>query len=253
MMNYKSPKLFWNTRYSKYGKLSSGYTDEMIYRFDNKIRWSSFINVVNLKNADVILDVGCNHGSWSIKLAKMGMKVIGIDIISEAIETAKKSAKKESIQIKFKTMKIEDVDFKNGYFNKIISVTVMQHLLDDKIFLKTLKKFQKQLKNDGELILIESAANNQITEKLSYKRERSLSTHINLCKEAGFKLLKIRGISHLSVKFYYGIEYFSLPITLKKTIQYVGLVILNPIDIFLAKFKLLSRYSNLKLMVFNKI
>tara|TARA_B110000037_G_C17049869_1_gene477259 strand:- start:288 stop:1049 length:762 start_codon:yes stop_codon:yes gene_type:complete len=253
MTNLNTSKEFWSKRFRKYGKLSTGYTDEMIYKFDDKIRWNSFMHETNLKKGDVILDAGCNHGSWSIRLAKNGMEVTGIDLISAAIETAKKVAEKESIQIEFKEMKLEDIDFKENKFNKIVSITVMQHLLDDNLFLTTLKKFKKQLKNEGELILIESAANKQLVEKLSYKRERSLKKHINLCNRAGFKLIKIRGISHLSVRWYYGIEHFFSSKKAKRIIQYIGLVILNPIDIFLARFKLFSKYSNLKLMIFNKI
>ena len=253
MTELKKSKLFWEKRFRKYGKLSTGYTDEIIHKFDDKIRWVSFKREVSLEKGDVILDAGCNHGSWSIRLAQMGMKVIGIDLISEAIEMAKKNAEKASVKILFKNKKIEDVDFKENKFDKIISITVMQHLLQDNLFLITLKKYQKQLKKKGELIMIESAPDYERIEKLSYKRERSLATHINLCSQAGFELVKIKGINHLSLKWYYGIEHFFLPKKIKRMIQYIGLVILNPIDIFLSRFTRISKYSNLKLMVFSKI
>ena len=225
----------------------------MIHKFDDNIRWSSFKREAYLKRGDVILDAGCNYGPWSIRLAKMGMKVTGIDLIKEAIETAKKNAEKASVEILFKAMKVEDIDFKDNKFDKIISITVMQHILEDNLFLIALKKFQKQLKEGGKLILMESAANKQRIQKLPYKRERSLATHINLCNDAGFKLVKIKGISYLSVRWYYGIERFFIPNKIKRIIQYIGLVVLNPIDIFLARFTWLSKYSNLKLMIFNKI
>tara|TARA_X000001036_G_C20653112_1_gene795830 strand:+ start:976 stop:1734 length:759 start_codon:yes stop_codon:yes gene_type:complete len=246
-------KSFWENRFTKFNKLSSGYTDEIIQNFDNRIRWKSFIREVKLNKEDKILDIGCNHGLWSIKLAKLGMDVTGIDIISEAIDIAKKNAAKASLNISFKEMKAEDIDFKPNSFDKIISITVMQHILHDDLFIKTLYKYNNQLKQNGLLILMESASNKTKAENLRYKRERTLKTHLNLCKEAGFKLIKIRGVGHLSVRFYYAIDYFIKHQKIKQALQLFGLKILNPIDIFLARYFIFTKYSNLKLMLFKKI
>ena len=181
------------------------------------------------------------------------MDITGIDIISKAIEIAKKNAAKESLKISFKTMKVEDIDFKPNSFDKIISITVMQHILNDNLFKKTLHRFNSQLKYNGLLILMESASNKPKKEYLNYKRERTLKSHIDLCKEAGFKLIKIRGVGHLSVRFYYAIDYFIKHQKIKQALQLFGLKILNPIDIFLARYFIFTKYSNLKLMLFKKI
>lgn len=252
-MKPRDIKSFWDNRFVEFENLSSGYTNEIIQKFDNRIRWQSFIREVKLNQADKILDIGCNYGFWSIKLAKLGMDVTGIDIISKAIEIAKKNAAKASLQISFKAMKVEDIGFKPNSFDKIISITVMQHILNDNLFKKTLHKFNSQLKYDGLLILMESASNKPKTEYLNYKRERTLKTHLNLCQEAGFQLIKLRGISHLSVKWYYGIEYLIKQKKVKQIIQFFGLIVLNPIDIFLTRFSLFNKYAVLKLMVFKKI
>ena len=252
MIKLKNTKLFWDERFRKYGKSSTGYTDEIIHKFDDKIRWYSFLREGNLKRGEVILDAGCNHGAWSIRLAKMGLKVTGIDLIKEAIEVAKINADKESVIVEFKTIKVEDINFTKNKFDKIISITVMQHILEDNLFLVALNKFQSQLKKGGKLILIESAPNKKIVEKLTYKRERTLKTHITLFNKSGFKLKKVRGINHLSVRWYYIIEHFKISKKIKRQIQYPGLLILNPIDIFFTKFSCLAKYSNLKLMVFEK-
>ena len=252
MIRLKNTKLFWDKRFRKYGKFSTGYIDGVIHKFDDKIRWYSFLRESRLKSGEVILDVGCNHGDWSIRLAKMGLKVTGIDIIKEAIEVAKLNAKEASVDIEFKSIKVEDINFAQNKFDKIISITVMQHILEDKFFLIALKKFQRQLKSKGKLVLIESAPNKTIVEKLNYKRERTLEKHLALFSQAGFKLETIRGINHLSVRWYYIIEHFNFPKKIKNLIQYIGLTLLHPIDIFLAKFSCLAKYSNLKLMIFVK-
>ena len=245
-------KSFWDNRFIEFEKLSSGYTDEIIQKFDNRIRWKSFIKEVKLNKSDKILDVGCNHGIWSIKLAKLGMDVTGIDIIAKAIDTAKKNAAKASLNISFKAMKVEDINFNPNSFDKIISITVMQHILNDDIFKKTLRKFNTQLKHNGSLILMESASNKPKVENLDYKRERTLKSHLNLCLEAGFRLVKTRGVSHLSVRWYYGIENLIKQKKIKQVIQYFGLIVLNPIDIFLSRTSIFNKHAVLKLMVFKK-
>ncbi len=56
----------------------------------NLIKWQRIhpiLEVVGLKNK-IILDVGCNEGFFSIKLADMGAKVLGIDIDEHRIEKA---------------------------------------------------------------------------------------------------------------------------------------------------------------------
>ena len=86
-------------------------------------------------------------------LAKLGMDVTGIDLISKATELAK-NAEKESLNISFKVMKAEDINFNANSFDKIISITVMQHILNDDLFEKTFHKFNTQLKDNGLLILM---------------------------------------------------------------------------------------------------
>jgi len=61
------------------------------------------------------LDVCCGAGTNSIYLAKNGFKVRGIDISKKAIEIAKNRAKKEDLDIDFKTGDIMNLKTKNKY------------------------------------------------------------------------------------------------------------------------------------------
>ncbi|WP_132029753.1 class I SAM-dependent methyltransferase, partial [Keratinibaculum paraultunense] len=40
-----------------------------------------------------VLDVGCGTGNFSIKLAKMGCEVVGIDVSKEMLKVAEEKAK----------------------------------------------------------------------------------------------------------------------------------------------------------------
>ena len=102
---------YWKERFGKSGIFSSGYTDALIHRFDDNVRWKIFLKEAGLKKGDKILDVGCNYGPWSIKLAKKKMIVTGIDIIEDAIEVAKINAAKESLLITFENVNVENSSF----------------------------------------------------------------------------------------------------------------------------------------------
>ena len=129
----------------------------------------------------------------------------------------------------------------------------MQHLLNDVSFSKAIKNISRQLKSNGKLILLESAPNKKIIEKLSHKRERTLEEQKKVCEQFGLKLLKIKGVFSFSVKWYYGVQKFHLPKKGEHLIQYLGVIIFNQLDKFFSKFSLLSSHANLKLMVFKKI
>lgn len=249
-MKIQKDQIYWDERFKKNGIFSTGYTDNFIHKYDDKVRWKVFLKEVKLNQGEKILDVGCNYGPWSIRLAKKNMNVTGIDIVKDAIEIAKKNASNESLKINFYNVGIENASFKDREFDKIISITVLQHIMNDKKYLKSLINIKRQLKKDGKFLMIESAPNKKIDEKLRYKRERTMLEQIKFCEQAGLKLIKSKGVFNLSVKWYYGVKKFSLPIWFEKIIQYCGVKILNPLDFMLSRSSIFSRYSNLKLMIY---
>ena len=89
-MNQSDIKNYWDNKFELFEEHSSGYIDPYIQKIDDKIRWGTFIREVNLNPNEKILDAGCNFGLWSIRLAKLGLEVIGIDLINEAIKKQKK-------------------------------------------------------------------------------------------------------------------------------------------------------------------
>ena len=89
-MNQSDIKNYWDNKFELFEEHSSGYIDPYIQKIDDKIRWGTFKREVNLNPNEKILDAGCNFGLWSIRLAKLGLEVIGIDLINEAIKKAKK-------------------------------------------------------------------------------------------------------------------------------------------------------------------
>ena len=72
--------------------------------------YNTAINLANLDKSDVVFDLYCGVGTISIFLAKYVKKVVGIEIVEEAIKDAKENAKINNIEnIEFYAGDVENV------------------------------------------------------------------------------------------------------------------------------------------------
>ncbi|MFZ5967960.1 MAG: class I SAM-dependent methyltransferase [Bacillota bacterium] len=79
-----------------------------------------------------ILDVGCGTGNFSIKLAKMGCKVIGVDISEEMLAIARKKAADAKLDMEFHQMDVYHLDFEDNSFDGIFSMAAFEFIHDGK-------------------------------------------------------------------------------------------------------------------------
>ena len=97
-----------------------------------------------------ILDLGCGGGILSESLAKRGANVTAIDTSEALIDVAKKRALNQNLKINYKVGGIESLKNKNTKFDIIISLEVIEHINDYKIFLQNIFLC---LKKNGIVIL----------------------------------------------------------------------------------------------------
>lgn len=67
-----------------------------------------------------ILDIGCGLGREAFELAKLGYKVVGIDISEEVISQVKELVKEKGHDIPFYTYDGEHIDFPSNSFDVVI-------------------------------------------------------------------------------------------------------------------------------------
>lgn len=91
-------------------------------------------NLVEGRNA---LDIGCGNGLQSIKLARLGYKVTGIDPLKSAICNARKNAAEARLHVEFVSGTLKSIKEK---FDSAILLDVLEHVPDDVNFLKQVKK-----------------------------------------------------------------------------------------------------------------
>ena len=71
------------------------------------------IKILNLSKNSKILDLPCGQGRHSILLAKKGYMVTGVDLSKTLLNSARKSAKKEKVDLRLIRKDMRKIIFKN--------------------------------------------------------------------------------------------------------------------------------------------
>jgi ubiquinone/menaquinone biosynthesis C-methylase UbiE len=79
-------------------------------------------NLFKIKKGMKILDIGCGTGNFSIKLAKKGCKVSGIDLSDKMLILAREKAEKENVPISYYNMSVYDLNFPDQHFDAVFSM-----------------------------------------------------------------------------------------------------------------------------------
>ncbi|OIO40566.1 hypothetical protein AUJ61_01595 [Candidatus Pacearchaeota archaeon CG1_02_30_18] len=102
---------------------------------------------MNPKKEEIILDAGCGNGKISIKVSKKCRKVYGVDISKNAF---KKVIKINPKKIEFIQTELEKLPFENNFFDKILCIETLEHVINPE---RVLKEFYRVLKSSGTLII----------------------------------------------------------------------------------------------------
>jgi len=118
-------------------------TDE---RTEREIQF--LIEELGLDKPMSILDVGCGFGRHSLKLAKLGHYVTGIDRMDGFICAAKKRAEYEGLKINFIQKDMRDVEFNEEFDRALLLFTAFGYFSDQEN-LEVLKNISKSLVPGG--------------------------------------------------------------------------------------------------------
>ena len=113
-----------------------------------RLRLSAVRDLVEPKEGDRVLDLGCAAGAVSHFLSTFGCQTVGIDGAERAIEAAR---------ITFPALRFEQADvsalpFKDSSFDKAIAADLVEHL-DDSTFRRMLLEARRVLVEGGTLAI----------------------------------------------------------------------------------------------------
>lgn len=132
-----------------------------------------------------ILDIGCGTGELTKELSLFG-GVIGADFSREALDFCRDRGIKTLVRTS-----AQKTGFRNNTFSLIVAFCLIEHLEDDRAFLKEMHRI---LKTDGKLIVLTSAFHflwSQLDELAHHKRRYTKKELNDIMKESNFHVTKI--------------------------------------------------------------
>jgi len=159
-------------------------------KLKSKIKLKRIGRLIDFKNKDIVLDVGCSSG-YFLKLIKENINEgVGIDISSSII---KENKKKLLNNLSFELFDGINLNFQKK-FDKILLLDVLEHVFNPDELLKSIKG---ALKDDGMFILqvpftgwlSESFTKIYHEGHLRYYNPRYLRKYLN---NLGFEIIKIK-------------------------------------------------------------
>ena len=249
-------KKYWDRRVKKSTIKATGIKKKLLHEYSQYLKWNIFEKEYKkfkkefLHKKAKILDVGCGYGYWSMQFAKDNFDVIGIDISKETVKNAKLLAKKKKYKINYLVKAAENMQFKNE-FDLAVSVSALQHIIDNKKWEIALENVYKALKKGGKIIMIESASIFPKKQKAPWKAERTYWYHKKVMKNTGFKFVKSYTFAFNGYYLFWILEY-TLPKKFRNHAQNICLRLFKKIDLFLSQFNILKYLYYPKMMVFQK-
>lgn len=86
---------------------------------------ASILKLAELKPRELVLDLGCGTGFFTLELARRGARVIGVDVSAEMLKAAEAKAAMEKLPISFHRGQADSLPFASQSFDLVIGVTVL--------------------------------------------------------------------------------------------------------------------------------
>lgn len=99
-----------------------------------------------------IIDIGCGTGLLSVKLAKMGGFVTGVDISPDMISIAKQRAEALSLPITFAEQPMQQLEGFEGFDVAVIAIDSLNYVIEHEEVMATLAKIYQALSVGGVLL-----------------------------------------------------------------------------------------------------
>lgn len=143
---------------------------------ERKNRFKRAIALANLSPGLKILDMGCGNGEFMVKLAKLGVKVWGVDYSNDAVILAKRLIETQDrvIQKRLRVypMDVRHLKFSDNFFDRIICLDVFEHIYP-KPLEKVLTEVRRVIKPGG-LVVVETFPNSLLWSPISFLSKKIL-------------------------------------------------------------------------------
>ncbi|MDK6233837.1 class I SAM-dependent methyltransferase [Aerococcus sanguinicola] len=124
--------------------------DKPMGKFVDKVETDLAFSLLTVQPGMRVLDAGCGTGNYSIKLAKHGAEVVGIDVSRAMLGQAEANVQAENLEVDFQLMDMEDLAFEDNSFDAVLSMTAIEFVEDlDALY----REFRRVVKPGGQILL----------------------------------------------------------------------------------------------------
>jgi ubiquinone/menaquinone biosynthesis C-methylase UbiE len=175
-----------------------------VWSVRNPLKIYEFAEVVrgaHIQKDDVILDLGCGKGHWTLAVAKQSLKTTGVDTASGQIKVAKQFLRNSRLRRKvtFVCGRLEDLALPSNSHDKVFSFCVLEHVTN---LPAVLREVLRILKPGGELHVSVDSLGNIGDENVVAKHRREHAVHQyfsgptlkTALEDVGFSVLEVRPI-----------------------------------------------------------
>jgi ubiquinone/menaquinone biosynthesis C-methylase UbiE len=159
------PKDFWDETAKRFGE-KGDFRPVLTPSSKGLLNWyTDYLQTRALKSfldrflGKKILDIGCGIGRWSERITLRKASVVGLDFSKQMIRKAKERVKNNKLEnVDLVLASTASLPFVPETFDAILSVTVLQHIIDLSTFRSALSDILKIVKDDGLIVLLEYAS-----------------------------------------------------------------------------------------------
>lgn len=167
------------------------------------VNWSFYEEVKKIcKSSDVLLDIGTGGGENVLGISPSVSFLIGIDLSSDMIETAKANLKNSSVSnARFIRMNAENIQFPNGFFD----------VVSNRHSPFSSKEIARIVNEKGTFITQQVSENDKLNLKTFFNRGQSFGEEDGTLKKHYVEELNKAGFSEVKTFNYDATEYIQRP------------------------------------------
>jgi ubiquinone/menaquinone biosynthesis C-methylase UbiE len=137
-----------------------------------------------IANSDTVLDYGCGIGRFSGWLANQAQFVVGVDVVFEMLGVACQQLHAPNLALL--CFPAGNLPIRDNCVDKILSVWVLQHVLEDSLLRATIAEFERILKPGGKIALIDQVQQDKRHTVAGYVRQRLVEDYDSIFQSLGF-------------------------------------------------------------------
>lgn len=155
--------------------------------------------LASVSNKDV-LEIGCGVGRWTEKLLQNDNNVCGVDLSPTMVDETRRRLARAGLVANLHAADIATFDA-GRQFDAALSVTVVQHIMDDTEFARAFDNIASHLRPGATLALLEAAPSDDNARCNSpIFRARPVSHYLKTLEQSGFELQSIVGVDPMPFK-----------------------------------------------------